>query len=92
MKMQPCILTSSPFIHPSLAASTSTMTESIPRTQTAAVVTSKDEDIQIRLDFPVKQPHDLAPGECLIKIEATGVCHSGQYTICDQNPSAASRN
>jgi hypothetical protein len=59
-----------------------TMTTEIPRTQTAAVVTSKDEEIQIKQDQPVTQADDLAPGECLVKMEATGVCHTGEtYTF-----------
>jgi alcohol dehydrogenase, propanol-preferring len=49
----------------------------IPKVQTAAIVTSKDEPLLIKKDHPVKQPEDLAPGECLIKLHATGVCHSG---------------
>jgi hypothetical protein len=57
-------------------ASTPIMT-SIPKVQTAVVITSKDEDLQIRKDYPVKQPDELAPGECLVRILATGVCQSG---------------
>ncbi|KAI6029593.1 chaperonin 10-like protein [Pisolithus microcarpus] len=47
----------------------------IPQTQVAAV--PKPE---IRKDVPVKQPSQLAPGECLIKIICTGVCHSDLHT------------
>jgi propanol-preferring alcohol dehydrogenase len=50
---------------------------SIPQVQTAIVITSKDEDLQVRRDYPVKQPDELAPGECLVKMLATGVCQSG---------------
>jgi propanol-preferring alcohol dehydrogenase len=53
------------------------MSEHIPKVQTAAVVVSKEADIEIRKDHPVTQPDDLAPGECLVKLEATGVCHTG---------------
>lgn len=49
----------------------------IPQVQTAAVVTSKSEEIQIKDDQPVTQHKDLAPGECLVKLECTGVCHTG---------------
>jgi propanol-preferring alcohol dehydrogenase len=52
---------------------------SIPKVQTAVVIVSKDEDLQVRKDYPVKQPEDLQPGECLVKILATGVCQSGTY-------------
>jgi hypothetical protein len=66
-------------ISPRLLKHTSTtMATEIPRTQTAAVVTSKDEEIQIKEDHPVTQVADLAPGECLIKMEATGICHTGK--------------
>jgi propanol-preferring alcohol dehydrogenase len=49
----------------------------IPKVQTAVVIVSKDEDLQVRNDYPVKQPDELAPGECLVKMLATGVCQSG---------------
>src|ERR1700761_6338679 len=52
------------------------MAPSIPRTQIAAVVPSIGADIEIRKDHPVTQPSDLAPGECLVKMHVTGVCHT----------------
>lgn len=48
----------------------------IPKTQTAAVVSQLGGDLQIKRDYPVIQPEQLAPGECLVKLEATGVCHT----------------
>jgi propanol-preferring alcohol dehydrogenase len=48
----------------------------IPKTQTAAVLVSHDAPIQIKHDYPVKQPEELAPGECLVKLHCTGVCHT----------------
>jgi propanol-preferring alcohol dehydrogenase len=48
----------------------------IPKTQKAAVVVSHDAPIQIKHDYPVKQPEELAPGECLVKLQCTGVCHT----------------
>ena len=48
----------------------------IPKTQKAAVVVSHDAPIQIKHDHPVKQPEELAPGECLVKMNCTGVCHT----------------
>ena len=48
----------------------------IPKTQKAAVVVSADEPIHIRDNHPVRQPEDLAPGECLVKMHCTGVCHT----------------
>lgn len=53
--------------------STSTMASvSIPKTQTAAVITKIGGAIEIRKDYPVRRPEQLLPGECLVKIEATG--------------------
>lgn len=52
------------------------MSPNIPKTQTAAVVASAGAPIEIKTDFPVKQANELAPGECLIKLACTGVCHS----------------
>lgn len=48
----------------------------IPKTQTAAVVEKTDAPLTIRDDFPVKQPQDLLPGECLVKLVCSGVCHT----------------
>lgn len=50
---------------------------SIPQVQTAAVVPSPGAPIEIRKDHPVKQPDELKPGECLIKMYYSGVCHTG---------------
>jgi alcohol dehydrogenase, propanol-preferring len=52
------------------------MSQNIPRTQRAAVVESHDAPICIKDNHPVKQPEDLAPGECLLKMYCTGVCHT----------------
>jgi len=49
---------------------------SIPKVQTAAVVPKPGAPIEIRKDHPVKQPDELEPGECLIKIHCSGVCHT----------------
>ncbi|KAI6124578.1 chaperonin 10-like protein [Pisolithus croceorrhizus] len=48
----------------------------IPQTQVAAVVPTVGAKLEIRKDVPVKQPSQLAPGECLVKIISTGVCHT----------------
>jgi hypothetical protein len=50
--------------------------EQIPKTQTAAVIESIGADLEIRTSHPVRQPDELQPGECLIKIEVSGVCHT----------------
>ncbi|KDQ58620.1 hypothetical protein JAAARDRAFT_193166 [Jaapia argillacea MUCL 33604] len=54
----------------------SATTFEIPQVQTAAVVETTGAAIEIRTNHPVKQPSELAPGECLVKIEYTGVCHT----------------
>lgn len=48
----------------------------IPLTARAAVLTAFNEPLVIRNDYPVKQAKDLAPGECLVKLEYAGCCHS----------------
>ncbi|OCH86803.1 GroES-like protein [Obba rivulosa] len=48
----------------------------IPKTQRAAIVESKDAPLRVREDHPVKQPSELAPGECLVKLDCSGVCHT----------------
>jgi propanol-preferring alcohol dehydrogenase len=48
----------------------------IPKTQTAAVVASAGAPLKIETNFPVKQASELTPGQCLIKIACTGVCHT----------------
>jgi threonine dehydrogenase-like Zn-dependent dehydrogenase len=35
--------------------------------------------IYLKDDFPMKQPDELAPGEYLVKMHCTGVCHSDLY-------------
>jgi len=50
---------------------------SIPKVQIAAVVPGPGAPIEIRKDYPVKQADELAPGECLIKMHCSGVCHTG---------------
>ncbi|KAF7353942.1 Mannitol-1-phosphate dehydrogenase [Mycena venus] len=52
------------------------MTSSIPLKARAAVITSFDQDLALKDDQPVLQPSQLAPGECLVKIDYAGVCHS----------------
>ncbi|KAF9266013.1 GroES-like protein [Marasmius fiardii PR-910] len=49
---------------------------SIPKTQRAAVIAKFKEPLEVRNDFPVTQPSDLKPGQCLVKLEYSGCCHS----------------
>ncbi|KZT25766.1 GroES-like protein [Neolentinus lepideus HHB14362 ss-1] len=48
----------------------------IPKTQVAAVVPAPGAAVEIRREHPVRQPSELAPGECLVKLTYTGVCHT----------------
>ncbi|ESK88735.1 mannitol-1-phosphate dehydrogenase [Moniliophthora roreri MCA 2997] len=51
------------------------MTTNIPKTAKAAVIREFNKPLDIQ-DWPVKQPSELAPGECLIKLAFAGCCHS----------------
>jgi propanol-preferring alcohol dehydrogenase len=48
----------------------------IPKTQKAAVLREVKGEYRIETDWPVTQPNELKPGECLVKLENSGVCHS----------------
>ncbi|KIK66139.1 hypothetical protein GYMLUDRAFT_38655 [Collybiopsis luxurians FD-317 M1] len=50
-------------------------TATVPATARAAVIATLKEDYQIK-DVNVVQPADLAPGECLVKVDYAGCCHS----------------
>ncbi|KAF8209459.1 chaperonin 10-like protein [Mycena galopus ATCC 62051] len=52
------------------------MASSIPLKARAAVITSFTEELLLKDDQPVLQPSELAPGQCLVKIDYAGVCHS----------------
>jgi propanol-preferring alcohol dehydrogenase len=51
-------------------------TPAIPKTQRAAVVAVFGEPTEIRDDHPVPQPDTLTPGQVLIKMDVSGICHS----------------
>ncbi|KAI0764618.1 GroES-like protein [Trametes elegans] len=48
----------------------------IPKVQKAAIVEANNAPLKIVSDFPVRQPEDLAPGECLVQLDCSGVCHT----------------
>ncbi|KAJ6553523.1 chaperonin 10-like protein [Mycena vulgaris] len=58
----------------------------IPKTQSAAVVPSSGASIEIKKEHPVTQQKDLAPGECLIKLACTGVCHTDLHAALGDWP------
>lgn len=53
-----------------------TMSDSAAWTQRSAVITKFGEDLVLKTQGSVKQPSTLKPGECLIKLDYAGVCHS----------------
>jgi len=48
----------------------------IPKVQKAALVQKSGAPVQVKSDIPVRQPEDLQPGECLVQLHCTGVCHT----------------
>ncbi|KAL4160588.1 alcohol dehydrogenase [Phytophthora ramorum] len=48
----------------------------VPKTQTAVMYEADNAPLQVREDWPVVQPEDLKPGEVLVRMAYTGVCHS----------------
>ncbi|KAJ3795976.1 hypothetical protein GGU11DRAFT_746582 [Lentinula aff. detonsa] len=52
-----------------------TSTIAVPATARAAVITTVKEDLVIK-EVDVVQPSDLAAGECLVKVDYAGCCHS----------------
>ncbi|KAG2819069.1 Alcohol dehydrogenase 2 [Phytophthora cactorum] len=48
----------------------------IPKTQTAVVFEKNNDPLQVRKDWPVTQPEDLKPGEVLVRLAYSGVCHT----------------
>ena len=64
----------------------------IPSVQTAAVVPSIGSPIEQRTNEPVVQPAQLKPGECLVHLTHSGVCHTdlhakkGDWPVKPKNP------
>ncbi|KAL8277108.1 hypothetical protein RQP46_010536 [Phenoliferia psychrophenolica] len=61
---------------------------SIPKTQTACVFTKHNGPIEVRKNHPVVQQKDLKPGEALVKIAFTGVCHTDLHALKGDWPAA----
>lgn len=60
-------------------------TVQIPQTQKVAIVATSGAEVQVK-DHPVKSPEDLAPGECLLKMHCTGVCHTDLHAAMGDWP------
>ncbi|KAK7062539.1 alcohol dehydrogenase [Paramarasmius palmivorus] len=61
-------------------------TFTVPKTQKAAVVEKTGGGIEIRNNHPVKAPEDLAPGECLVKLDCSGACHTDLHAALGDWP------
>ncbi|KAL5532475.1 ADH1_2 [Sanghuangporus sanghuang] len=48
----------------------------IPAVQRAFVLSAPGEDLTLITDYPVVQPSELKPGQCLVKLTHSGVCHT----------------
>ncbi|KAG9410978.1 alcohol dehydrogenase [Aphanomyces cochlioides] len=48
----------------------------IPKTQTAVVFEKNNAPLQVRKDWPVVQPDNLKPGQVLVRLAYSGVCHT----------------
>jgi alcohol dehydrogenase, propanol-preferring len=58
------------------------MSEStIPSTARAAVLHELGKPLVLEEAWPVTKPSDLLPGQCLVKIEYTGLCHSDIHVM-----------
>ncbi|KAG6815554.1 hypothetical protein H0H87_000606, partial [Tephrocybe sp. NHM501043] len=62
------------------------MPPNIPKTQIAAIVANRGAAIQVKHDHPVKSQAELAPGECLVKLHCTGVCHTDLHAALGDWP------
>ncbi len=50
--------------------------EEIPEVQRASFLAAAGKDLSFKTDHPVTQPSELKPGQCLVKLAYSGVCHS----------------
>lgn len=84
--------TTSRTIHTTQAKMSTLSNFTIPKTQTAAVVKATGAELAIDKEHPVRQASELKPGECLVKISYTGVCHtdlhakSGDWPVPPSHP------
>ncbi|KAF9269340.1 GroES-like protein [Marasmius fiardii PR-910] len=62
----------------------------IPKTQKAAVVEKEGSGVVIKDNHPVKSQAELAPGECLVKLDCSGACHTDLHAALGDWPLKAS--
>ncbi|KAM0753868.1 putative ADH1-alcohol dehydrogenase I [Meredithblackwellia eburnea MCA 4105] len=54
---------------------------SIPKTQTAVVFEKHNGPLLVKKDHPVVQQKDLKPGEALVRVVYSGVCHTDLHAL-----------
>jgi len=57
----------------------------VPKSQKAAVVATSGAAVQVQ-DTPVADPDKLEPGQCLVRIICTGVCHTDLHAALGDWP------
>ncbi|KAF8178270.1 mannitol-1-phosphate dehydrogenase [Pholiota molesta] len=57
----------------------------LPKSQKVAIVTDLKTPVHIE-DHPIANPDDLQPGECLLKMICTGVCHTDLHAAMGDWP------
>lgn len=57
----------------------------LPKSQKVAIVATAGSKVEVK-DHPIKNPEDLAPGECLLKMHCTGVCHTDLHAALGDWP------
>ncbi|KIJ61830.1 hypothetical protein HYDPIDRAFT_137047 [Hydnomerulius pinastri MD-312] len=62
------------------------MSYNIPKTQVAAVVPGPGKRLEIKQGEHVTQQSELEPGQCLVKLICTGVCHTDLHASRDDWP------
>jgi len=55
----------------------------IPSTGRAAIITQFKKDLTLSESHPIPSASDLKAGECLVKVEYAGVCHSDLHVKDD---------
>ncbi|KAF9077580.1 chaperonin 10-like protein [Rhodocollybia butyracea] len=62
------------------------MANTIPKFQTAAVVDHSGANIRIDHKHPVKSQEELQAGECLVKLDCSGACHTDLHAALGDWP------
>ncbi|GAA5900282.1 zinc-dependent alcohol dehydrogenase [Sporobolomyces salmoneus] len=68
------------------------MTHQHPKTACAMIFEDSNSPLEYKTDHPVPQQADLKPGEVLVKVEYSGVCHTDLHAWKGDWPAAAKKN